>query len=486
VSEYVFTAWAAVVVVVQVLVVFGVLLRQRREPTATLAWLLAIVFLPLFGLVAFLLFGRRLARSTRRRLAAFEPQLEEALNLAASALGSEGDPIDRLEDSRSEGLVRLAGCESPAWLSGGNEVQILDGAAATYRSFLHAFDEAEHHIHLLFYIFRPDETGDMILDRLVAAARRGVQVRLLVDAMGSSSLSDDRVAPLVEAGGSFARYGPWNLGTMLRRRERFDHRNHRKLVIVDGLVGFAGGINIGREYLGFLDEGDGELWRDTHLRICGPAVPHIQRTFVADWALTTGELPELDRLFPRPSLAGAERVLVAPSGPDQVWTPLRRMLAYAVDHANSRVLITSPYFVPDRPFRDALTSAALRGVDVRLLLPQRSDHWLAGLASLGWYERMIAAGVRIYEYDKGFIHAKTLVLDDWVSTVGSANMDIRSFHLNFELNVFVFGPRFAEALAEQFELDIHELDPVSAADVARWSYGKRTLAGLARLASPLL
>jgi cardiolipin synthase len=485
-SEHVFLAWAALVIAVQIFVIFGALLQQRREPTATLAWLLAIVFLPIVGVVAFLLFGRRRARGTRRRLAAYETRLGDALAVARSGRDSGEALANQLEDGRSDGLVRLSASEGEVWLSEGNAVEILDGAAATYRSFLVAFDEAKHHIHLLFYIFRPDETGDMILDRLVAAARRGVQVRLLVDAMGSAALSDDHVATLVEAGGSFARYGPYGLRSILRRRDRFDHRNHRKLVVIDGQEGFAGGINVGREYLGFQDGGDGALWRDSHVRVRGPAVSHLQHVFVADWALTTGALPELVPLFPTARSAGPETVLVVPSGPDQVWTPLRRMLTYAVDHATSRVFITSPYFVPDRPFRDALISAALRGVDVRLLLPERSDHWVAGLASLGWYERLIAAGVRIYEYDKGFIHAKTLVLDDWVATVGSANMDIRSFHLNFELNVFVFGSRFSEALAELFVLDIHELDPVSSADVAGWSFSKRTMAALARLASPLL
>jgi len=162
------------------------------------------------------------------------------------------------------------------------------------------------------------------------------------------------------------------------------------------------------------------------------------------------------------------------------------MLTHSIAQATEKVYVTSPYFVPDRPFRDAMISAALRGVDVRVLVPEESDHWIVGLAALGSFERLIEAGVQIYRYDKGFIHAKTLVIDDWFASVGSANMDSRSFHLNFELNVFVFGSAFSKALTDQFLLDLHDLSPLTVDVVRGQSYGRRMLGAIARLASPLL
>jgi len=265
-----------------------------------------------------------------------------------------------------------------------------------------------------------------------------------------------------------------------------DYRNHRKIVVIDGAVGFTGGINIGREYLGLNPEIG--YWRDSHVRLKGPAVLGLQQAFVEDWCLATEEILQDRDLFPLPvEPAGpGDEVLVVPSAPGLKWSPLRALYGQAIANAQDRIWITNPYFVPGRVIRLALVTAALRGVDVRLLLPSRSDHVLVSLASHSIYEELLEGGIQIYEYERGFIHAKTLVIDTWVGTIGSANMDMRSFELNFELNAFVFGADFCERLANQFRRDLQDARQVTLEGVRQTGYARRLLMAGARLLSPLL
>lgn len=471
------------VIATQLAVVFGFVLLERREPNATLAWILGVVLLPVLGVLLYLFFGLQ-RRVRRHRKAARVARTMRAVyhrwQVARKARGERARVPQRVK-----ALVDL-GAAAGTYACADNAVGLLVNGAHTYAAMRGAIDDAKDHVHVQFYIIQPDETGRGLLELLVAKARAGVEVRVLCDGLGSFSLPDDFWEPLRAAGGKAAVFAPVRFAPLIRTRDHVNFRNHRKVLVVDGRVGLTGGINIGREYLG-LDPDIGE-WRDTHVRIEGPAVLGMQQTFAEDWLVSTEELLDGERYFPEPTEppAGGATVQVIGSGPDRPWAIIHHLHFLAIAQSQRRVWITTPYFVPDRVLQTALVTAALRGVDVRLLLPRRSDNRLVDWASRYYYAELLEAGVRIYEYRAGFLHAKTMVVDDWFATVGSSNMDIRSFQLNYEINAFVYDEAATKALMEQFAADLALAEPVEATWAAELSYARRLLYGFAGLLSPLL
>ncbi|MFO1054852.1 MAG: cardiolipin synthase [Planctomycetota bacterium] len=471
---------AAHVAAISVLIVV-----ERRQPAATLAWLMTLVFLPVVGLMAYFVFGAPRIARTRRRMAIAARRIEqvrERWQVQRKLKANEGP----LPEARTEQLLRLGAALSSTPPSPGNRAQLLDNAAATYRAMSKAIDVATDHVHVEFYIIQPDETGRLLRDRLLQAARRGVQVRVLFDAVGSSRLPGDFFAELTASGGKVAAFRPVLRALIrLRRRDRVDFRNHRKIVVVDGRIAFTGGINIGREYLG-LDPAIRE-WRDAHMELEGPSALSLQTAFAEDWYTATGETLDEERYFPEPPfLTDGAIVQVVDSGPDRDWASIETMYSFSIAASQRRVWITNPYFVPSPAIENALVAAALRGVDVRILVPQRSDSAIVQLAARSYFPTLLEAGARIYRYARGFVHAKTMVVDEWVATVGSANMDMRSFRLNFELNPFVLDREFVHTLARSFLDDLRHATPYTSDDVARAHLLARFLTGVARLMSPLL
>ncbi len=472
------------------------LLAERRHPTATMAWVLGIIFLPGVGVVLYALFGASRARRVASRAGGCAERVA-----AAQRQTREGHGLPATTEPRTDGFLRLTGRLSSTRASDGNDVGLLVNAAAAYRSMIAAMEAAEHQIHVQFYIIQPDATGEALRDRLARRAAEGLEVRVLCDGLGSGRLPADFWDPLTSAGGRVAYFHP--MRRMVRgvlnvfgRRDRVDFRNHRKIVVVDGKVGFTGGINVGKEYLG-LDPDMGS-WRDTHLRLEGPAVAGLQATFLKDWLVASDELVEEPSCFSNWGTRSGALVQIVDSGPDSPWSSITHAFMHAYAHARSRIWITSPYFIPSPEIFATLESAALRGVDVRLLLPAHADHLLVHLAARSYYKRLIDAGIRVFHYEsagfrwsrdktrKGFVHAKTLVVDSWLATVGSANMDMRSFHLNFELNAFVFEEAFVDRLADQYRSDLADALEVTADEIRAWTLTRRLAYQGARLLSPLL
>ncbi len=479
------TILSTVVLLAHVLAIFTLLLAERRQPSATLAWIFAIIFLPVLGLVLYMLFGATRIKRIARRSAKAAQRLQQVLDShdVQLRLAGHGKPLD----PRTESFLRLGKRVSSTPASHGNHSEILVNAAATYRAMIAAIESAQDHIHLQFYIIRPDDTGIALQDRLVRRAQAGVQVRVMYDGVGSLHLPHRFWDPLRQAGGKVAVFNPViRAFRIFRKRDRIDFRNHRKILVVDGQVGFTGGINIGREYLG-LDPEMGR-WRDTHVRIHGPAVLGLQKAFCEDWLTTSEELLDDPRYFPDIPAPedGNDIIQIVDSGPDRSWSPISHFFSHGIALAQKRVWITSPYFIPAPSIEQALLCAALRGVDVRLLLPAHPDHLLVSLAAKTYHTMLLEAGVRIFEYERGFVHAKTMVLDDWVGTVGSANMDMRSFNLNFEINAFIFGAEFVSQLAGQFTHDLGHAREVARKPDTLANYPKRLLCAAARLLSPLL
>ena len=471
-------------IVVHLMVIGSVLLSRRREASATLAWIMFIVLAPGVGILVYLVVGRTRMRRTVKRVGRAEARLREVLaryDLHVHLVESERKPLD----ARTEAQIRLGNALASSPASTGNRACVLNDAAATYRDMIEAIEHAEHYIHVEFYIIQPDGVGIALRDRLARRASAGIEVRVLCDAVGSSALPSGFWEPLRVAGGKAAYFAPLKkLLPRLRRRDRVDFRNHRKIVVVDGRIGFTGGINVGREYLG-LDPAIGR-WRDTHVRIEGPAVLSLQQAFLQDWLMATGETLDDERFFLVGPSVGNCPVQIIDSGPDRTWPSMELYYAQAITFAHERVFITNPYFIPSQTIESALTSAALRGVDVRLLLPQKSDSTLVTLASHSYFVGLLQAKVRIFEYERGFVHAKTMVVDEWVATIGSANMDMRSFDLNFELNAFLFDAGICREVAKQFSFDLDTASEVTLETERRAGLTRRLVRGGARLLSPML
>jgi cardiolipin synthase A/B len=458
------------------------ILRWHREPRSMLSWILAIRLLPVVGIMVFLLLGEprggwHFVRRKRRR-----KRLEAALRRKNQAFREQRlVGTERMKDPVLREFMHLAKRLGAHTATAGNDVRVFNDAEATYAAIDKAIDEARSHVHMEYYIFQPDDTGKAIRDRLIRKAREGVRCRLLLDFVGCWRLSRKFIRPMRDAGIEVAfamPVIPW------RGRWRVNYRNHRKIVIVDGRVGFTGSQNIGDEYRGRLARCG--PWRDTHLMIVGPCVHHLQEVFIEDWHYTTHEDLVKDEYFPLPGPAGEHTVQLIPSGPGQHIRVMDHLLSAAVSAARSTVCVITPYFVPDTAVVLALQSARYRGVRVRLLVPSRTEHPFVLQAGRSFYPELIESGVEIYEHDATVLHSKVLVIDHAFAMVGSANMDERSFRLNFELTAMLYSQALAGVLFEDFESLAGRSRRIWPRQLNTHSHLRQLAMGLARLASPLL
>jgi len=458
--------WVASVAVVIVL--------QRRSAAATLAWLLALVFLPVIGLIIYRLIGPlRLERKKLKR--SISRQAVREVLAAHVALAAE-------HDEEHQQLARVGMGLGEASPLRAEDVDLYFDGDAAYKAILDAVRGAKHHIHIEYYIWEPDTIGTELRDALIERAKAGVQVRMLVDGTGSNNLKKAWFAPLHEAKCEVALFNPIRLRSLRVRRP--DFRTHRKIVVCDGTIGFTGGMNI----TDFHSESRSkEFWRDTHMRVTGPAVWALQRLFTEDWSFAAGQLCPIDEVtFPQPTTEGEHLVQILGSGPDSSAFAIHKAFFTAINQCTDRLWLTTPYFVPDESLLMAIVSAALRDVDVRLIVPKKGDSRLVDLAARSYFPELLEAGVRIYEYETRFIHAKTMVCDGDVAVVGTANLDNRSFRLNFEVAAIVFGERANRTLAGAFTRDLHDSREVTRFDLSKLSLARRFGEASARLMSPLL
>ena len=468
--------WLVLLEVVLTLATLVWVLHLKKEPQAAIAWCLTVLLLPLVGPVLFALFGyqtihRPLARRRKRR---------SAYRKLTGGAGGEGERSAVVPEPWGV-LAGLAHHPDGFPVTAGNRVELYHHGGPAYAAMLAAITAARHHVHMEFFIVRSDASGGRFFDALVAAARRGVEVRFLYDSVGSYALRSQLIRELRAVGGKAAAFLPL-LNPLYRLRVNL--RNHRKILVVDGRVGFTGGLNVGDEYLGLVPQFG--YWRDTHLRLEGPAVESLQRVFLEDWFFATHEAARGPAYYPTPAPAGDALVQIAHSGPDAEYKAIRETYFAGILRARKRVWIASPYFVPDAGLLDAILLAARSGVDVRYLGLFRPDKWLAFLAARYYWADLLAAGVKVYQYARGMMHSKYVLCDGEWASVGSANMDNRSLHLNYEANALLYDPAAVADLERHFLDDLSDsvrLDPAV--------YAARPLAGrlaenAARLFSPVL
>jgi cardiolipin synthase A/B len=460
------------------LTMLPVIVLRKEKPATCLAWLALVFFEPWIGLAFYLLVGEN--RLGRRRLARRQ-QLRPLLDKAEYPDVESHHVVAPGETDEYSLLVHLAERGGGLPVVAGNTIELMSDTDVVIDRLVAAIDAARHHVHLLFYIFQDDVVGHRVADALARAVRRGVVCRVLADAVGSRQFFR-RLAPALRRQGVrvFAVL-PANLWRL--PFHRLDLRNHRKLAVIDGLTALTGSQNIVEASYGHRRAG---VWHDVMASITGPVVRQLQGIFLEDWFYESGELHEDAALFPPSAADGPIAVQVIPTGPDQPTELFQDLVVRAIFLARRRVVITSPYFIPDEAMLLALRLAAQRGVQVDLVIPQRGDHRIVNAAGAFYCGYLMRFGVRVFLFQEGMLHAKTLTIDDELAMFGSANYDIRSFSLNFELNLFVHA---AEAVQAMRRLQQGYLDRSLQAIPGQWpspTFGGRLKMNLAKLFSPLL
>lgn len=440
--------------------------RNARTPQGAVAWVVFLVSFPLLALPAYAIFGRLgFGSYIRRRKAVEEAHRRD---------------ITGSTDPERWSKLRALDALSPMAVTVGDRIELMTDGAALFDAIMEAIDAAETEVLVQYFIIRRDPVGRRLQERLIEAARRGVRVRLMCDALGSIWLGPWYLRALREAGAQAAVIkGPQRpLG-----RVGLNFRNHRKAVIVDGRLAFTGGHNLGQEYV------DGgrrfEAWRDTSIRIEGPTAWHLRELYGEDWAWAAGApLGQPDDLV-RPKEGEGLPALLMPTGPTDEMERASLMLMWLIGSARERLWIATPYLVPHTDVLSALQLAAWRGVDVRILIPAKPDKWLPWLAARAFFEDLTLSGVQIWEYERGFMHQKVMLVDDDLACVGTLNLDVRSVMLNFEATVAVQDEAFAGEVAAVLERDFASSRRLDG-DLSRAPLPVRGLAPIARLFGPVL
>ncbi len=460
--------------------------RERREPSSLWAWILVMFFIPLLGFLLWIFVGRRLTtKKIFRKLQGSATDYGELARSQQRAIESGTFEFGNPTSERHRDVVELLMSDQGAVLTENNAVRIFHDGKEKFDALIADIAQATDHVHIYYYIFRADGLGTRILDALTERARAGVQVRLFYDALGGRQVYPRDLKDLRAAGGAIYSFFPSKIPLI---NLRVNNRTHRKLAVIDGRIGYVGGFNVGDEYLG-LNPKFG-YWRDTHLRVEGGAVNSIQRRLLTDWNAVAPAEQRVrweERFFPadqaRPGRVGLQ---IVSSGPDSAWERIKFGYVKMINSAERSVWIQTPYFMPDAAVLDALKIAARSGLDVRMMIPDKPDHLLVYPATLSYADELAQCGATIYIYRNGFVHAKTVLVDHELGSVGTANMDIRSFRLNFEVNAFFYDSDLGVQLRDIYLADIEKSTVFDrrAAFGRQWTWPWRE--GISRLVSPLL
>jgi len=469
-----------IVIIVAFFYVTGVVLAvhavmNARTAQGAIAWSVSLVSFPFVSVPAYLVFGRSKFEGFAQ---AYEAQSDE-IDQINREFRDKLKPWNAVHDDRPS-VYQAVRKFSQLELTAGNSAELLIDGDATFDSIIEGISNARDYILFQFYMIHDDGLGRRVQQALIERANAGVRVYVLYDEIGSSGLPQTYVEELEQAGVEVSSFKPTQ-GS--RNRFQLNFRNHRKMVVVDGLTGWIGGHNVGDEYLGL--DPDFSPWRDTHVRLEGPVVTQMQGVILTDWYWATRELPDLN-WEPKASDTADVSAMIVPFAPTQRFETAKLFFVSALQSANKRIWLSAPYFVPDPAVMTALELAALRGVDVRIITTGKPDSWPVFLAAFHYISELRDLGIRFYAYKPGFLHEKVLLIDDTVSTVGTPNFDNRSFRLNFEVTALIVDEQFATEMQQMFESDFAhavELDPT---ELERQSFWLRLLVALSRLAAPVL
>ena len=474
------------IIILNAVLAFLTVFREKRDIAATWAWMLVLVLVPIVGFIAYAFIGRKLPKGRMFRLQhQVAMQLDERLQQQRQKLGKQIMPADRISHSVIN-MVNMFMSTDQAFLARQNKVQVITDGHDLFRMMMEDIEQATSSVHIEFYTFYNDRIGNEILDLLVQKAKAGVEVRVIYDPWGSMGTWKRFFKPLMDVGGHVEPF----LGTRSAVIDfRLNFRDHRKIVTVDGRVGYVGGFNIGDQYLGRKEKFG--YWRDTHLRIIGSGVFSLQARFMLDWNATDRDHPfndrEIDsRYFPLTTVKGETSLQIVSSGPDSDLQQIKMGYMRMIQTAEKSLWIQTPYLIPDDSVLDSLRIAAMAGIDVRIMIPDKPDHAFVYRATQYYARQLANDGVKIYYYHNGFIHAKTMVVDGRLASVGSANMDYRSFKLNFEINAFVYDEQIATQLENIFKIDMTHSELITPEKFDQQSLYLKFKQTASRLLSPIL
>ncbi len=470
--------------VINMILAIVIIFFQRREPRSVWTWLLVLYALPIVGFILYLMIGQDMHKSKMFKLKEMEDELEAVIKAQEDSIARRKykDGPEELGDYESLIIYNME--SSNSLLTKNNDIKIITDGKEKFSKLQEDIKAARKFIHIQYYIIRMDELFDHLKDMLLEKVKEGVEVRILYDSMGCKSVPKKYFKNLQRQGIQMAEFFPAFLG---RLQLRINYRNHRKIVVVDGETAYIGGFNVGREYLG-LDEKFG-YWRDTHLRIQGSAVPELQTRFILDWDYAAKEnLIAQKMYYPKPSIpfSGESQIQVISSGPDSTYHNIRNNFLRLIHSAKKNIYIQTPYFIPDESIMDALKMAAVAGIDIRIMIPCKPDHPFVYWATYAYIGEMIRAGGRCYTYNNGFLHAKGMIVDGKVMCFGTANMDIRSFKLNFEVNVMVYDKEISKKMEQIFIKDLKKCSEITSYVYARRKIIVRVKEQFCRLLSPLM
>ena len=438
-----------------ILIVILRVLFDTRSNSKALAYIIFIIFVPIVGMLFYFSFGinYRKRKLYSKKLVIDKPlklQIQDKMNAQVAAIRQSGVVPEKYKN-----LTEFIGGVGSSPLTSKNNVQLLINGEQKFPTLLHELAAAKSHIHLEYYIYENDITGNQIADLLLKKAQEGVEIRFMYDDFGSHSLGRSFIKKLNDGG---IQTAPFYKVKWYAFANRLNYRNHRKIIIIDGTVGFVGGINMSDRYRNDLDKPNHLFWRDTHLMVNGQATARLQYLFMCDWNFCSlDKIKYNNTYFPEISEQHAEPdevVQIVASGPDSPQPEIFYSLLSAINSATKSIYITTPYFIPGESLIDALIIAAQSGIDVKILVPYNSDSKMVNAAARAHYTALLENGAQIYRYQKGFVHAKTMVIDDDLAIVGSANMDYRSFDLNFEVNAMLYSQKIAKQLTTVFTTDL--------------------------------
>ncbi|NLY08946.1 MAG: cardiolipin synthase [Tissierellia bacterium] len=469
---------------INILLSLGIIFIERKDPRSTLMWVMVLNFLPGIGFLAYLYLGKNVRKS---RLFVKKGNMEiipkSSLETQLKHMNSNSMTYHHDWINTHDGMIKMNLLSAKSLYSDNNDIDLFFDGQDLFERLVMDLEAAKESIDIQYYIFKSDAVGNAILEVIEKKAIEGVKVRILLDGMGGRNFSIAWRGRLERVGAHVVIFFPPALPWV---NVRINYRNHRKIVVIDGEVGYIGGFNVGNEYLSLAKRFG--YWRDTHIRVVGDAVNDLWRRFYNDLAFAENyreniDIPDFDK--PKPNVPGVGLNIVS-SGPDSLWPSIRNAYSEMIHVAKKRLYIQTPYFIPDEGIMNALKIASLSGCDVRIMIPNKPDHPFVYWATLSHAGELLQTGVKIYTYERGFLHTKTMIADDVVTSIGTANMDIRSFYLNFEVNAFIYDKTINEKLTDQFYEDLKYCKEMTLEEYTNRSKWVIIKESVSRLFSPIL
>lgn len=470
------------------------ILLENRDPAKTLSWMMMFLLFPGVGIIIYIFSGRnirkhKLFKAKKKTKNLSEKKLSKHLEYLKNIVKTQQMLLERKEllgedeGAIEERVINLLLRIGSFPYTTNNDVEIYKNGPEKFSRLIEDMENAKDHIHLEYFIIKDSCIAREIQELLIRKAKEGVDVKILYDdvACWRFKIHRDFLNELKAAGVKCAAFLPTKLPLL---GGQLNYRNHRKIAVIDGKIGYTGGLNIGDEYMG-LNKKFG-YWRDSHIRIYGAGVHMLQMIFLIDWYLTTNEIISDKEYMPDLPHCGEVALQVVGTGPDSQWEDIHYAFFSAISQAKKRVYIETPYFIPDESILKAIKTAALSGVDVRIVFPQKIDHFIVNIASYSYFDEVLDAGARVFLYQKGFIHSKVVIVDDEMASIGSSNMDLRSFMLNFEVNTFIYEKKTIEIIADQFYKDQEDSKELLRENFRTRNVIVRLAESISRLFSPLL